>query len=46
MNLIIITKNYEKAVHAQNYRFFWKKLCLNYLIQLYHSKPGLFHDKL
>ena len=28
----ILLENYEKAVHAHNYRFFWKGLCFNYLI--------------
>ena len=27
---IILLQNYEKAIHAHNYRFFWKGLCLNY----------------
>ena len=29
---VILLQNYEKAIHAHNYRFFWKGLCFNYLI--------------
>ena len=44
---IILLKNYEKAVHAHNYRFLWKGLCFNYLISpLYGSKVGLFEGNL
>ena len=32
---IILLQNYEKAIHAHNYRFFWKELCFNYLISPY-----------
>ena len=28
----ILLQNYEKAVHAHNYRLFWKGLCFKYLI--------------
>ena len=30
--LIILLQNYEKAVHAHNYMFFWKGLFFNYFI--------------
>ena len=43
---IIFLQNYEKAVHANNHRFFWKGLCLNYLFQLYRSEAGLFESNL
>ena len=29
---LFLLENYEKAVNAHNYRFFWKGLCFNYLI--------------
>ena len=38
----ILLRNYEKAVHAHNCRFLWKRLCFNYFISpLYGSKIGL-----
>ena len=45
---ITLLQNYEKAVHAHNYRFFWKGLCFisisTVLFQLHGSKAGLFED--
>ena len=29
---LILLQNYEKAVHVNNYMFFWKGLCFNYFI--------------
>ena len=29
---VILFQNYEKAIHAHNFRLFWKGLCFNYLI--------------
>ena len=29
---LFLLGNYEKAVNARNYRFFWKGPCFNYLI--------------
>ena len=44
---IILLKNYEKAVHAHNYRFLWKGLCFNYLISTSHgSRAGHFDGDL
>ena len=41
---IILLQNYEKAVHAQNYRLFWKGLCFNYLISTLRNAPySLYH---
>ena len=32
VTFITLLENYEIAIHAHNYRFFWKELCFNYLI--------------
>ena len=42
---ISLVQKYEKAVHVHNYRFFWKRLCFNYLISTV-SKTGLFEGNL
>ena len=32
--------NYEKVAHLNNYGFFWKGLCFNYLISTLRSYAG------
>ena len=40
---IFLLQNYEKAIYAHNYRFFWKGLCFNYLISTFMTlRMGFF----
>ena len=44
---MILLQNYEKTVHAYNYRFFWRRDCvLIILFQLYGSNTGVFEGNL
>ena len=43
---VVILYNYEKAVHAHNHRFFWKRMCFNYPFQLYGTKAGFLQANL